>query len=143
VPWGHAPCDHERPRRALVATIVLTKENFESTLEKGGTLLIDWWAPWCGPCRNFAPIFEKASETHPDVTFAKVNTDEQQELGATFQIDSIPTIMVFRDKILLFAQGGALPGHVLEGLIEQVTKLDMDEVRKKIAEDEKKGAAAD
>ncbi len=121
-----------------MATTALTKDNFKETLEKGGTLLIDWWAPWCGPCRNFGPVYEAASEKHPDIVFAKVNTEEQPELGGMFQIESIPTIMVFRDRILLFAQAGALPGHVLEDLVEQVKKLDMDDVRKKIAEEEAK-----
>lgn len=124
-----------------MALLTLTKENFKETLEKGGTLLIDWWAPWCGPCRNFGPIYDKAAEKHSDVTFAKVNTEEQPELGGMFQIESIPTLMVFRDKILLFSQAGALPGAALDDLVEQVKKLDMDDVRKKIAEAEAKEKA--
>lgn len=127
-----------------MAIITMTKENLEETIEKNPTLLIDFWAPWCGPCRNFAPIFERASEKYPDLAFAKVNTDEQPELGGLFQIESIPTIMVFRDKIPIFAQAGALPANVLDDLIEQVKKVDMDDVRKKIAaaeEAEKKKTA--
>jgi thioredoxin 2 len=115
-----------------VTTIALTKETFEAQFEKGGTLIVDFWAPWCPPCRAFAPVYEQASERHADITFAKVNTEEQQELAVGFRIESIPTIMVFRDKILLFNESGALRPPALEELLEQVQKLDMDEVRKKI-----------
>jgi len=125
-----------------VATIKLTKDNFKESLEKGGTMLIDFWAPWCGPCRNFAPTYEKASEKHADVVFAKVNTDEEPELGSMFQIESIPTIMAFRDQVLLFSQAGALPGGVLDELIEKIEGLDMAEIKKKIAEEEAKEKSA-
>ncbi len=120
-----------------MATIALTKETFEAQFEKGGTLIVDFWAPWCPPCRAFAPVYEQASERHAGIAFAKVNTEEQQELAVMFRIESIPTIMVFRDKVLLFNESGALPPPALEQLLEQVQKLDMDEVRKKIASTEK------
>ena len=126
-----------------MATTTLTKENFKETLEKGGTVFIDFWAAWCGPCRNFAPIYEKASEKHAGITFAKVNTEEQPELAGMFQIESIPTIMVFREKVLLFAQPGALLGDALDEIAEQIQKLDMDDVRKKIAEAEEKEKAGE
>ena len=99
--------------------------------------MIDWWAPWCGPCRTFGPIYDKASEQHADVTFGKVNTEEQPELAGTFQIQAIPTLMVFRDQVLVFARPGALPAAALDEIIGQVRALDMDDVRKKIAEEEK------
>ena len=97
-----------------MATIELTKDNFDATINGGKTVIIDFWAPWCGPCRGFAPVFEKASESHPDVVFAKINSDEQQELAGAFNIRSIPTLMVFREKVILFQQAGALPGSALE-----------------------------
>ena len=111
----------------------LTQDDFQKTIEKDGIALIDWWAPWCGPCRAFAPVYEKVAEANPDLTFAKVNTDEQQELGSAFNIRTIPTLMIFRDRILLFAQPGALPQGVLEEIVKKVRELDMDQVRAEIA----------
>jgi thioredoxin 1 len=115
-----------------VATVELTKENFENTVNENPMVIVDFWAPWCGPCRGFAPVYEKASDTHPDVVFAKVNTDEQQELAGTFGIRSIPTLMVFRDKVILFQQAGALPGNALEQVITQAKALDMAKVHEEI-----------
>jgi len=115
-----------------VATIDLTAENFEKTVNDNPMVIIDFWAPWCGPCKGFAPVYEKASETHPDVVFAKVNTDEQQELAGSFAIRSIPTLMVFREKVILFQQAGALPGQALEQVIGQAKALDMAKVREEL-----------
>jgi len=120
-----------------MATVALTAENFNQYVEKDGVLVIDWWAPWCGPCRTFGPIYDKASEQHTDVTFGKINTEEQPELAGTFQIQAIPTLMVFRDQVLVFARPGAIPAAALDQIIGQVRALDMDDVRKKIAEEEK------
>ena len=119
-----------------MATIDLTAEKFEETVLTDGIVLLDFWASWCGPCRQFAPVFEKASETHSDATFAKVNTEEEQQLAAQAGITSIPTLMAFRDGVLVFRQAGALPGSALDDLIGQVKDLDMDEVRRTIAEAE-------
>jgi thioredoxin 1 len=119
-----------------MATVAITKESFKEVVEKDGIVLIDWWAPWCGPCRMFGPTFEKVSEKHADVTFAKVNTEEQQELAAEFDIRSIPTLMILRDQVLIFAQPGALPEAALEDLLRQVRALDMEKVRAQIAEAE-------
>lgn len=119
-----------------MSTIDLTAEKFEETVLTDGIVLLDFWASWCGPCRQFAPVFEKASETHSDVTFAKVNTEEEQQLAAQAGITSIPTLMAFRDGVLVFRQAGALPGSALDDLIGQVQDLDMDEVRRTIAEAE-------
>ena len=118
-----------------MAAIDLTKENFESTvLQEGKIVLLDFWASWCGPCKMFGPIFEAASDKHPDIVFGKINTEEQGELAGMFQIRSIPTLMVFRDGLAIFQQAGALPAEVLEDLVGQVRALDMAEVKAKIAE---------
>lgn len=117
-----------------MATIDLTKDTFRDTVTKQGIVLVDWWAEWCGPCRAFKPIFEAASEQHPDVTFAKIDTDAQQELAGAFEIRSIPTVMLFRDGVLLFAQPGMLSQPALEELLEKAQALDMADVQRQIAE---------
>jgi thioredoxin len=119
-----------------MATVALTAENFNEYVDRDGMLVIDWWAPWCGPCRAFGPIYDKASETHTDVTFGKVNTEDQPDLAGAFQIQAIPTLMVFRDRVLLFANPGMISGAALEELLGKVKALDMADVRKKIAEQE-------
>ncbi len=119
-----------------MATTDLTAETFMSTVEGNGIVLVDWWAAWCGPCRMFAPVFEQASEDHPDIVFGKVDTEAEQSLAAQAQISSIPTLMAFRDGILLYAQPGALPAPALTDLIEQVKKLDMDAVRAEVAKEQ-------
>jgi thioredoxin len=125
-----------------MATIDLTKDNFEKTVSDNPIVIVDFWAPWCGPCRGFAPVFEKASDAHPDVVFAKINSDEQQELAAAFNIRSIPTLMVFREKVILFQQAGALPGQALEQVLTQAKSLDMAKVHAEIAEQQKGGDSA-
>ena len=121
-------------------TTEVTEKNFEETIGKG-LVLVDWWAEWCGPCRRFAPIYEEASGRHPDVVFGKVDTEAQPGLAGEFGIRSIPTIMAFRDGILLFAQPGMLPGEVLDELIGKLREVDMDEVRRRVAEAEEAAAA--
>jgi thioredoxin 1 len=115
-----------------MATIALTQDTFESTVAREGITLVDFWASWCGPCRMFAPVFEKASEAHPEIVFAKVDTEAEQSIAASAQIRSIPTLMAFRDGILVFSQPGALPAAALEQVIAAVGELDMDDVRREI-----------
>jgi thioredoxin 1 len=119
-----------------MSTIQITEKNFEEHVSKPGILVLDFWAAWCGPCRAFAPVFEAAAKKHDTIVFGKVNTDEEQELAAGFRVQSIPTLMIFRDNVLLFEQPGVLPAAALDEVIEKVRSLDMDEIRKQIAEHE-------
>ncbi|HUT39752.1 MAG TPA: thioredoxin [Gammaproteobacteria bacterium] len=117
-----------------MAVIEITRDTFDSTVTGNDIVLLDFWAPWCGPCRQFAPVFESMSESHPDVVFAKINTEEERELAGHFQIRSIPTLMVFRQQIIVYAEPGALPPAALASIVEKVKELDMDDVRRQVAE---------
>ena len=126
----------------FMATVELNMENLNSYIENSKIMLIDFWAPWCAPCKMFGPIFEKASEKYPDIVFAKCNTDEQRDVASVFGIMSIPTLAIFREKILVFKDAGALPESALESLISQVKELDMDDVRRQVEEQAKKSATS-
>ena len=119
-----------------MATIEITKENLEKTINDNAIVLLDFWAPWCAPCKAFGPVFDAASEAHEDIVFGKVNTDDQQEIAAAFGIRSIPTLVAFKEQIGVFAQAGALPAEALEDIVGQLRELDMDEVREEIARQE-------
>ncbi len=116
-----------------MATQDLTEENFVETVTRNDLVIVDFWAPWCGPCKGFAPVFETASEQHPDVVFAKVNSDDEQALAAHFGIRSIPTLMVFREQVIVFMQAGALPAAGLDSVLSQAKALDMEQVRRDVA----------
>ncbi|NQV07695.1 thioredoxin [bacterium] len=124
-----------------MTTVTLTKDNFESTINDNDTVIVDFWAEWCGPCKQFGPTFEEASNNNEDIVFAKVDTEDQQELAQLFNVRSIPTLMVFRENVVLYSQAGALPAPALDDLIGQVREIDMDDVHRQIAEHESEHAS--
>ncbi len=124
-----------------MATIEVTKDNIEETISKNEMVILDFWAEWCGPCKSFAPVFETASQKYPDVVFGKINTEEQQELAAQFQIRSIPNVMLFREQVMLFTQPGAMPAAGIDSVIAQAKALDMAKIRQEIAEEEANSSA--
>ena len=130
-------------RNDQLATVALTKDTFENTILENETVIVDFWAEWCGPCKMFAPTFEAVSSEHPEIVFAKVDTEDQQELASHFNIRSIPTLMIFRDQIGIYSQPGALPEPAFRDLIDQAMGLDMDEVRKEIEDDHDHDQVAD
>lgn len=119
-----------------MAVVALTKDNFEQVIVDNPFVIIDFWAPWCGPCRSFAPTYEKVSKDHPEILFAKINTEEEQEIAAHFNIRSIPTLMVFREQVIIYSQAGALPESMFKDLIAKAADLDMAEVHRQIAEEQ-------
>ena len=119
-----------------MATVELTKDNLPEVIENNDFVIIDFWAPWCGPCQSFGPVYEEISEKYPDIVFAKVDTQAEQELAGQFNIRSIPTLMIFREQIIIYAEAGAMPGPAFEDLLKRAQELDMDEVRKQVASEQ-------